>query len=360
MNYHFAHNSIFIEKFIEHQEEFCPNSENIYLIHIDSNIGFQISSKIFNKENVHIEDAYFQNIKFSPKDKIYLHYLSKRNLAIAAKYKEMTSYWLFWGGEVYGLPYFDYDFFLPKTKNFILQNQKWFERIKLNIEKKIGNKLRLTFNYGFTSDIKNIDYFSHFLPQEYHLIKRQFPNFRANYLSWNYLFHKIKETNNKEFTLIGQSAAETNNHVDIFFKLNNELLKENLFVPLTYPNNIDYIEFVEKSFNSFSFKGKIQKKHLPLNEYEKFLSKVKFAIFGFKRNQGVGNIIELILNGTIVFLHHDNPFYDYLKSLGVDIFKIEEFIIRNELVIDFKKNQNIVLGIFGKEAVKEKYKRLLS
>lgn len=356
---------MFIEKFIKNQEDFSIDSKNIYFIHSDPNLNYELSEDIVKKENVKIytdKVKFIESLVINRSDKLYFHYLSELNQKLAIKYKKNTSYWLFWGGEIYGLPYFNYDFYLPITKKYIYSQKSFYNRVKEKIETRFGLRIRLLLKIGMPKVFKHINYFCHFLPQEYEIIKNQFTNLYPSLINWNYLSHctTYDPSYTKTLTIIGQSATYSNNHLDILNLLKLELKNEKVLIPLSYPKNLPYTRKIESLIKSQDLKFELLQKSIPYAEYLNKLKSVKYAVFGFTRNQGVGNIVELLLLGAKVFLVSDNPFLKYLKSINIDVFTIEQFNDRENLKIDFEKNTRIIGSIFGKEAVKKKYIKILN
>ena len=63
---------------------------------------------------------------------------------------------------------------------------------------------------------------------------------------------------------------------------------------------------------------------MPLSEYNQILKKCGVAILNNFRQQAVGNTIALLWFGSKVFLSNKNPFYHYLKKIGVVIYCYEK------------------------------------
>lgn len=364
MNIHFAHNSIFIEKFIHNQERFIPESNNFYYIKEDSNLNYNVSTAVVSRRNVCLYfsiKTLIKNLKVNQEDRLYFHFFSIENQKLCLKFSKNISYWLFWGGEVYGLPYIKNDIFLPITLNFKKIGEK--QTFKNVINQSLGLLIRCKLNVGLPKAVKHINYFCHFVHEEFDRLKEILPLYKAVYLDWNYLVFESElgpSNGSKNLTLLGQSATLSNNHLDVLSMYRNELENEQVIIPLSYPINEKYVEEIENFMIEKKLNHQILKEKIPFSDYNKILNNVKFAIFGFKRNQGTGNIIQLLISGALVFLHHDNPFYNYLKSIGVDVYQLNEFKNRLTLEVDIDKNKMTMNKIFGPEALKIKYNRLLN
>ena len=156
---------------------------------------------------------------------------------------------------------------------------------------------------------------------------------------------------------IGNSATESNNHIDCLEKLKRFKNKEMQFViPLSYGSR-RYANFVERKFNK-EFNGKCQfiKKFLSRKEYYKELNNIDAAIMYTNISQAFENCIMLLALGKKVFLKKNNPLWYTFNRLGVKIFdantidklKFEEFskpLTRREKI----SNARIVSKIFSKK-----------
>ena len=152
----------------------------------------------------------------------------------------------------------------------------------------------------------------------------------------------------KSKILIGNSGFKSNNHLDVFHKINTYSLKNlEIVVPLNY-GEPKYIQEVlvegKKDFNE-TFKPLLD--FMPLADYNTILESVGVAILNNKRQQAVGNTIALLWFGAKVFLSHKNPFYHYLKRKGVLVYcyetELNEKSISQFLSLEQIEHNRIVL-----------------
>lgn len=106
--------------------------------------------------------------------------------------------------------------------------------------------------------------------------------------------------------LVGNSADPSNNHLEVFDKLEafkNQDIK--VYTPLSYGNQ-DYAQtIIEQGQQHFDDKFEALTEHMPFNQYLEFLGKIDIAIFNHKRQQAMGNTITLLGLGKKVFMRSD-------------------------------------------------------
>ena len=146
---------------------------------------------------------------------------------------------------------------------------------------------------------------------------------------WYYPLEQILDVTSeisteKKYIIIGNSGFKSGNHLDVFDKIKNYSLQDiEIVVPLNYgqPNYIQEIMAEGKKDFNETFKPLLD--FMPLADYNTILESVGVAILNNKRQQAVGNTIALLWFGAKVFLSHKNPFYHYLKRIGVLVYCYE-------------------------------------
>jgi len=143
---------------------------------------------------------------------------------------------------------------------------------------------------------------------------------------WYYPLELIVDVNKniyypKKNILIGNSGFKTGNHLDVFAAIKNyNLVSNKIIVPLNYGIK-EYINtVVAEGEQCFSEKYYPFLEFVSLQEYNAVLEEVGVAILNNKRQQAVGNTIGLLWMGAKVFLNKENPFYHYLKRIGIIVF----------------------------------------
>lgn len=125
--------------------------------------------------------------------------------------------------------------------------------------------------------------------------------------------------------LVGNSATEENQHIDIFHILHNYLTEEyELYVPLSYGNKEYGDKVIQVGQKLFGKHFHAIVDYMPEQVYINFLNFMDIGIFNNDRQQAMGNIDILLQLGKTVYLRPGTTMYaDYLKK-GAVIRNIQE------------------------------------
>ncbi len=307
-------------------------------------------------------------------DAVFLHSLPSFPIESIPKInKRIKVFWFAWGWDIYQL---------PKSKPFIRldlikkETQKELDKLNNPIvtqkRKSLKDYLR-PIKYIFCDSptnkvvkqyynaVKRVDYFSGILEYEFDLMK-SVKGFKAKRVSFNYSsLHKLEnsgvaELYNGHNILIGNSAASTNNHLDIIPFLKKLYLGERkIILPLSYPNTKDYIEDISNAYTKeFGNNTMVLKEFMPLQEYSNIVQSCSVAIFFMERQQALGNINLALKNGCKVFLSETNPVYNFYKNLGLKIFSVQRDLVQKEIDSplsneDIENNRKILTQKTNKE-----------
>ncbi len=304
---------------------------------------------------------------------IVLHYFTKHKAIMLSKADiKVPVVWCVWGGDLYqSHPKLNEQLFLSKTnklRNKQSKNTKeWIKYIltKFGI---IKNK------YHFQQ--KAIDKITHIAPiieNEFNIIKRYYNAPHLKYI--NFIYGEMQDGLNvnpknvikNKNIMIGNSATFTSNHIeiiDILGKINIENRK--IIVPLSYGDK-KYANYIANYGNK-----KLRNNFEPLlkfiekKEYNKLMSSFGYLIMNHKRQQGMYIVYVGLQIGYKIFFNKNNPTYSFLKSLGYEIFTIDEIIEKKEKaffplsVKQIEKNRAILKKNKGKSVVDALYKKLLN
>ncbi len=143
------------------------------------------------------------------------------------------------------------------------------------------------------------------LEEDYHFVRKKFRT-RAKY---SYAFYpnvvflenldnamaRTEKEKRVKKILAGNSASETNNHFEILRSLKKLNIKDNFEIvcPLSYGNEEYASRVINYGKSLYGERFKALTQLLVPDEYSLILSEVDIAIFNFKRQQGMGNIIAL-------------------------------------------------------------------
>jgi len=385
MNLHITHDDKFLDFFIQNQELYT-DTKNRYLVYSNAD-----NLKYIKNKNVEIVkpdlDSIFEKIgDLKRYEVVYIHYLSSLLMDFINSLKtDIVVVWIFWGGDGFSqIKNYGNNYCLePKTFNFHKKNLKnkmiWCKNpifIYKNYKRfQQKNKNIKYLNKNYVKATKRINYFAHYIYEDYLLIKNN-SKLTAKYINFNYIstnqivttnINKIKKGGN---IIIGNSATDTNNHVDIFNLLSQYNLSktDNIYVPLSYGNE-KYKQYVlNRGKLILKEKFKPLTDFMPLIEYNTMLSSISIAVFGLIRSQAAGNILALLLGGARVYMNKKNSLFILLKSEDVIIFDID-----NDLEKDLENNNiyflsedkmlhniKILNKIFGENSIKIKYQELLN
>jgi hypothetical protein len=131
--------------------------------------------------------------------------------------------------------------------------------------------------------------------------------------------------------LIGNSATIENNHADVLPLLTSISDPDYTFsLPLTYGQFSRYKAKIKAMYKR-KLKDRVTflEEHLTLKEYYALLQKHPTAIFLHYRQQGLGNILYLLYNGTKVYVSQHTVVYQWLKKNGVEVFIFEEDFLKD-------------------------------
>lgn len=121
--------------------------------------------------------------------------------------------------------------------------------------------------------------------------------------------------------LVGNSATQSNNHIEIFEKLKS-LDNQNfeIICPLSYgsPEYANQIAEIGKDIFGSKFFPLLQ--ILPLADYNRLLSEVDIAIFAHNRQQAMGNIINLLGSGKKVYMKSEITPWRLFSERGIKVF----------------------------------------
>lgn len=253
--------------------------------------------------------------------------------------------WFSWGYDIYSpnpplKPLINIqNIYWKRTKDYLLKEKIEESDIfsyKKYLRKMVSNFLWPKNEKILVGALSRIDFYSGVIPIEYDSLKSYLPN--AKLVDFNYPISKdittscdwkICKRKKSNSILIGNSATETNNHVDVFYLLKNLDLNLNfkLIVPLSY-GSISYRDFVIKEgyklFNT-TFVPLIH--YMAFDEYQKILNTCSVAIFATERQQAVGNILIMIWLGKKVFLSDTSILYKYFIGIGLKVFSIQKDLI---------------------------------
>jgi len=125
--------------------------------------------------------------------------------------------------------------------------------------------------------------------------------------------------------LVGNSAAASNEHVDIFKRLSH-LANEDIevIVPLNYAGTSEYVNNVVSAGKAiFGDKLAAITDMLEKSAYDQLLADVDLTVFAHQRQQGLYVVYAMLLMGKPMLLRESTSSYRNLTSLGFSLYGLE-------------------------------------
>ncbi|AXX85656.1 TDP-N-acetylfucosamine:lipid II N-acetylfucosaminyltransferase [Aliarcobacter skirrowii] len=281
-----------LDKFLASYIEFIDKNfgrENHHYVFITSEkyeYGLTPEHKV---EFLHTDDDIFITLLKYMKmaKKIILHGLWRDKVDILLYFNQellKKCYWVMWGG----------DFYFPETKS--------------NIRKEI---------------IKNMGYCITSNNQEFLYLKNCYDTSAKSY---EFIFYPINlcftkpETTTKnvdnKVILVGNSATETNRHLEIFYILKN-YSNISIVVPLSYGNSNYKTQIIAEGQKIFGNRFKPILDLMTYDDYIDLLKTIDIAIFNNNRQQAGGNILTLLGLGKTIYLSDENLLSKFCFDKGL-------------------------------------------
>ena len=166
---------------------------------------------------------------------------------------------------------------------------------------------------------------------------------------------KIKK--DEVWILVGNSASDTNRHEFAFNKLSKIGLKDlKVIVPLSY-GDLEYrdkILKIGKEIFGSNFYPLLD--FLPYEDYLNIIYNIDIALFAHNRQQGMGNLIQLLGLGKKVYLNPETSQWKLCQNLGIKVYDINRDIDLNIDSEELKNNKKIVKEYFSPENLKKQLK----
>lgn len=382
MNLHLSHDDKFLDSFIENAKKYST-SINKYVVFAESGtLIYTKSTDIFIAE-YSIES--FKNILNENKniEKIYFHSINHFYALIVDHFKLELKYkliWFFYGYEVFELKMYFKSLLAKKTRKVhrlecsqSLRDKRPKNFIR-NLILKIKNEYkRYKDDRKIVELIKKIHVVGHFIEED---VQRFIIPLNRSilHINWNYLSSKdlecleLKQSigSNSTNILLGNSAANTNNHIDALYFLHKKVGNDKnilIITPLNYSGSKFYVNQVV-SYGRKLFGDRF----LPLldfiskDEYYAILKKVNFAFFFNIRSQAAANINWLLNNNKVVFMHKKSTLYSFYKNKGFRLFSHDQFdshFLNSHFHSVQNLNEKPMNKYFGEIEMKNKYKAIL-
>lgn len=347
----------FTKSFICTTNELFPKSLNCFFVYnYDEKIEKKYELKKIEGENVILigsllelkqKDEYTRKIDLAEKIIVHSLFYWKGINAFPEAWKKKLCI-VFWGG--------DLQLLVTKPENSFLKLLRYYyekkKMVKLIYESYAVATL-LSGDYDLLASCVSLSekkaYTAMYLNSEYEPKSIYDKFFRDNLEKpWN--------------ILVGNNAAETNQHIEAFHMLQGLNAKDiRVVVPLSYPISKDKT-YVEKVINVGQ--KMFGESFIPLTDYMKFdeyveiLSKCRIAIFNNTRQQALGNIELMTLLGGKVFIRNDNVMWkEFVLEEKMKFYPVESIRSSslNELIEYDGETQSKNISLMSKYMSKERF-----
>lgn len=319
---HIGENDKFLPKFIELTTEHFDNKTHYFYLKsgLGDNFTEQAANVFISKRSVLERIVYYLRLVhlMHNADKVMLHGLFDIKIVMILflnPWLLKKCYWFVWGGDLYC--------YLNKST----------KRIKKFIE------------FARASVIKKIGHFVSYVDGDYHLASEWYKTRAKYHFCFMYpsnLYHEVMHDESQKITtsntvlLIGNSADPSNNHLEIFEKIEKHQSKSiEIYCPLSY-GDMNYRELViQEGLKRFGDNFIPIKNLMPINEYLELLNKIDLAIFAHDRQQAMGNTITLLGMGKKVFIKNTTTTWQLFDKLKIKVFDINQIDL-NDMPTKFK------------------------
>lgn len=292
--------------------------------------------------------------------------------------------WLAWGGDIYvavgKMPaILPIELCKPLTKKIInpIKKVSFIKRFKRFVKHIVYyKKYRMAYleEQRMTQDeirlqkalLHRIDYMSTVLPFEYEMLC-DLKEFHAEYFPFQYVsknnFSYANIHDNADKILLGNSATETNNHLDIISLLYQRNIKNECILPCSYGNDY-YLQKFKQSLSEPYKNLNLVENFLPKAEYVRVLSSCRIGVFGHLRQQAIGNILLCMHQGCKVFLYRDSIAYKYFSKAGYYVYTIEDDLTNDNIARllteeQRAKNRDLIIAQFSQINVINRLEKML-
>ncbi|MHB1922491.1 MAG: TDP-N-acetylfucosamine:lipid II N-acetylfucosaminyltransferase family protein [Chitinophagaceae bacterium] len=333
MHLHITHDNIFLDQFIDNADRFCKISNKyvVYTWNKETRLTHVKNPKVlfadFNSEQFwnHIGDPGQYEV-------VYFHYLLPKFIQVIKRFPNRVKFvWIFWGGDGFGHPDLFKNYLLLQTQQFYLKNYfgVWNNCSSILSLYKFIFRKRIARNWKKV--MASMDYFAHYLENDYLVLKKEF-SLEAEFIDFTYAYADHYGPDQNLFTssvprrniLLGNSGAETNNHLDALQLLSTlEMNADHLIIcPLSYssPGSKYTREVVRLGQQIFGDRFIALVDFIPLVEYNKLVGECGTYFMPHTRTQAFGNVLYALSNGIKLYFYPENNLFKYLKDLGFIIF----------------------------------------
>lgn len=263
---------------------------------------------------------------------------------LAGAPQSVVSVWSGWGGDYYGrntAP--NAGLLAPLTRRAVTHRVEWpyatLAALRL-----------LRANRPVAAAARAADVFSAPIPDDLAVFRRRFPRFRGRYAQLNYAsledsFTLSASAVDGDDILVGNSAAPTNNHLDVLTTLKRfHTAGRRVITPLSYGPQAYADVVVAEGTRLFGEDFVPLREFMPLNDYQDVIAGCGVVVMGQRRQQAIGNVAAALWGGAHVLMDSRSPLYRFLAARGATVTALSDVTeLPARRVSDAERTANIEL-----------------
>ncbi len=360
MNLHIVPDNTFINKFYENLQELGLTGTNRVVVRINEP---ELKSVKHNLPFAPLYSSRFESLVGNTfeYEKVFIHYFTPLLYRWVATHKFRELNWMVWGGDLYNLPGLDTLCYEPLTFSKFVKRNHSIQRRLYNV------KVLLTqsaFRKKAYSKVKNV---LTWMSEEYKFAIKHLPVdadhkffFYENQLPYHQLDPLLQAVHKHDSIsiVVGNSGSPTNNHLDAVQFLEDNQVRANLVLPVSYGDS-HYISFLQKEIK-FSY-GDVEflDRYMPFEEYVNWLASTDGLIMNTFRPQGYGNILMMMYLGKPVYFNARNISLPDINAAGLAWKPLESLKALNRPYHD-ASNSETVLAFLSHDRLLVAYRELFS
>lgn len=272
--------------------------------------------------------------------------------------------WMFWGGELYGLPRLRNSFLSPSAK-CLYTLKRFVYMLK-------GKKLLDGISYVSQDTFNRVDYCITDSVEEFDYANKHLGG-HMQHIWYNY--YSIEETVgalqnekiNAMHILLGNSSTFECNHLMAMRQLSKLGLADDqqLILPLSYGDRWlgERLMTIGPKLLGEHFRALTE--FMPRDEYNRIMTSCGVVIMPHYRPQAFGNILTALWLGAKVFVSKHSVSYPIYARLGLHVYTIEDDLTHEALSAPLsaelqQHNRTILLAEYGADAMRPRINNLIS
>lgn len=141
--------------------------------------------------------------------------------------------------------------------------------------------------------------------------------------------------------MLGNSADDENRHYFLIDSIKKHINSNTeVYIPLSYGDKA-YAENV-KNYAKVEL-GKCARPmmdFMKLEEYVSLLKKIDIVVYAHERQQAFSNTVQLISNGSKLYMSHNSTIYQWLKECGIEVYDINNIDNNFLSILSVEKKKN--------------------